>query len=159
MTRKKECGCCMKNSYNTSKCFVNNLCSWKSCYSCITQQIKLKQDMDIIYLCPNCRKESIFNKHTRFTKFCKQNRGALIQMCKLQKELLLKMEDRIQNINYYSSLQVLWESPVQDMAGNILNETHPDENDIEIGPHLPAVEIDDIGMPEVYSLSPTSSSS
>ena len=55
MPNKKECNCCMKRSYNVSKCFVNNTCNWKSCAACIVKQIKMEDILTCKYDCPNCR--------------------------------------------------------------------------------------------------------
>ena len=178
MPNKKECNCCMKRSYNVSKCFVNNTCNWKSCAACIVKQIKMEDILTCKYDCPNCRQPSEYRKHSRFTKWSHQNRGAMKRIIDLQGKLLRMYDDRLKNISYLSNTTFLWESynenpddddavdenaymlaedfNIQDIAGNFV-----EINDgIEISPDLPPPDlvIDEIDTPVAYPSSPSSSS-
>lgn len=128
---KKTCLCCLKDFASITRCFVNNRCTWKSCPSCINKQIKLdNQLMDVVYDCPQCRKQSVFKQHTRFTRYIKGNRGSLLYIYKLQHKLLDEMSKSLATINQSS---LIWQSggvyvdlfePVVDIAGNEI-ETIP----------------------------------
>ena len=100
---KKECNCCMKLIKQPQKCFINKECNWISCPSCIAKQIKIKPDFDITYCCPNCRKQSIFIKHSKITKYFKSNRNILNNIIKLQRDLLIKQNEKITEIHQIAS--------------------------------------------------------
>jgi hypothetical protein len=96
---KRECNCCCKLIKQPVKCFINKSCDWISCPSCITKQIKMKDDYDILYCCPNCRKDSVFNKHSKITKYCKSNRSVMNHIIKLQRLMLIKQQERLNEIH------------------------------------------------------------
>lgn len=95
----RECNCCMKNVKLLTKCFVNSSCNWKSCNNCINKQINLLESNKYIYKCPSCRKDSDFHKHSRFSRYVKQNRGALRRIMQLQNEYINKMTDKLSKIH------------------------------------------------------------
>ena len=166
MTNKKECGCCMKKSYNVSKCFVNKNCSWKSCASCITKQLSMEKELSTYYKCPNCRQESIYRKHSRFTKWLNQNRTALKKVVYLQSKLIRVYDDRIKNMNYLSNTTVLFQvfngededeiDYEEDIGGNWVEPTTENEINPDLIPHDLA--IDDIDISSHHSSSVSSSS-
>ncbi len=123
---KKECNCCCKIIKQPVKCFINKSCDWISCPSCINKQIKIKDDYDIFYCCPNCRTESIYNKHSKITKYCKTNRGTLNQIIKLQRLMLIKQNEKITNIHQIVSepigVYVNLTGDIVDIGGNEINE-------------------------------------
>ena len=122
---KRECNCCCKLIKQPVKCFINKSCDWISCPSCITKQIKLKEDYDITYCCPNCRKDSVYNKHSKITKYCKSNRSVMNHIIKLQRVMLIKQQERLNEIHQIIS-QPLHISgtlvALTDIAGNEIED-------------------------------------
>lgn len=95
----KECNCCYKNTRTISKCFVNNQCSWRSCNNCINRQIKMTNDMQYEYVCPQCKKTSNYHKHSRFSKYIKQNRAALLKIVQLQNEYIKSLNNKLTKVH------------------------------------------------------------
>jgi hypothetical protein len=56
--------------------------------------------LDFIYTCPHCKKQSQFHKHTRFCKYIKSNRAALLKILKLQQEYIGKLNDKMTRIHF-----------------------------------------------------------
>jgi len=103
---KRECNVCYKPIKSPVKCFLSKSCDWVSCGSCVNKQVKLKDNYDVCYKCPNCRSESIFNKHSKITKYVKSSRGTLNQVIKLQRVMLQKQEEKINEIHSIVSAPV-----------------------------------------------------
>jgi len=121
---KRECNVCYKIIKSPVKCFLSKSCDWVSCGACLNKQVKLKDNYDICYKCPNCRSESIFNKHSKISKYIKSNRGTLNQVIKLQRVMLQKQEERINEIYNIVS------SPVMGLYIDLTElEPEPDAED------------------------------
>jgi len=115
----------MKKFQHTYKCFVNTACNWRSCGGCINKQLKFK-GLDIGYLCPVCRKESILHKHSRFTKYIKGSRTALMKVNNIYRDVIIKQYSIIDDTNRITSPQyVMYQinhffdnNTATDIAGN-----------------------------------------
>lgn len=119
MTR--ECNICFKNSPHLWRCFINNKCTFRTCACCVGKSLTYnKENLDVVLKCPNCRKESIFNKHTRITKMIKGNRGILLKIYREQREYIQVLQERFANINHYTNIINITTEPVQDTAGNYI---------------------------------------
>lgn len=95
----RECNCCFKSCRTLTKCFVNNSCSWKSCPACINKQIRYGQGNQFLYKCPLCRKESEYHRHSRFSKYVKQNRGALKKILQLQSDYIKHITNKLVQVH------------------------------------------------------------
>ena len=130
---------------SVSKCFVNNQCTWRTCASCINKQLKFN-GLDAHYECPHCKKESIFYEHTRFTKFCKSNRGTLLKIYKLQQEAIKVCYAKLEEVNALTSPENINYIYNQTINSTMINE-------------LPFTEIDLLGTtydPDGNDLGPIS---
>mgnify|MGYP003631775347 CR=1 FL=1 len=104
MGSKRECNCCCKKTLNNVRCFTNKQCNWRSCHNCVNKQLQLTRDTaDIIYQCPQCRKESIFQYHTRFTKWIKQSRSSLLTITKIQQDFIVTYSQTMTEIQYLAT--------------------------------------------------------
>lgn len=117
MTR--ECNVCFKSGGHLHKCFINNKCSFRMCGSCVGKSLSFnRENLDVILKCPNCRKDSIFNRHTKITKMIKGNRGILLNIFKEQRQFIRELQQRLANVNHYTNIINLTTEPVIDIAGN-----------------------------------------
>jgi len=91
----RECNCCFKSCRTLTKCFVNNACSWKSCNNCINKQIRYGTGNQFLYKCPSCRTDSEYHRHSRFSKYVKQNRGALRKILQLQSDYIKNITNKL----------------------------------------------------------------
>tara|TARA_R110002051_G_scaffold252415_2_gene311643 strand:+ start:251 stop:661 length:411 start_codon:yes stop_codon:yes gene_type:complete len=134
----------MKDFVSITRCFVNNKCSWKSCPTCINKQIKIdNESLDIVYDCPQCRKQSVFRNHTRFTRYIKGNRGALLYVYKLQHKYLDELSKRLLQINQNSNIWgngtfINLTDQVIDIGGNIIPQDVLEEIDLSSIQLLPS---------------------
>ena len=105
----KECNCCYKNCKTLTKCFVNNSCSWRSCNNCINKQIKFENGNQFVYKCPYCRKDSEYHKHCRFSKYVKQNRGALRKILQLQSNYIKYITSKLIHVHMLISQDMVFD--------------------------------------------------
>ena len=124
----KECNCCMKSYQHTYKCFVNNSCNWRTCGGCVNKQLKFN-GLDICYVCPVCRKDNIMGNHSRFTKYLKGSRTALVKINNMYREIVIKQYSIIDDVNRMTSPQFIMfqissvlNQVAIDIAGNAVQE-------------------------------------
>jgi len=59
----------------------------------------MNNNLDYEYTCPQCKKISNYHKHSRFSKYIKQNRGALMKIIQLQNEYIKSLNNKITKVH------------------------------------------------------------